>query len=48
MSHYRDIQNAFNEEVVKTMARINKRPIIFPLSNPAKLCEVDFEQAVQW
>jgi malate dehydrogenase (oxaloacetate-decarboxylating)(NADP+) len=42
------IQNAFTEEVVRAMATLNKRPIIFPLSNPAKLCEVDFEQAVEW
>jgi malate dehydrogenase (oxaloacetate-decarboxylating)(NADP+) len=30
------------------MATLNKRPIIFPLSNPVSLCEVDFPDAVEW
>jgi malate dehydrogenase (oxaloacetate-decarboxylating)(NADP+) len=42
------IRNAFTEEVVRAMACLNKRPIIFPLSNPVSLCEVDFSDAVQW
>ncbi|EKM79400.1 hypothetical protein AGABI1DRAFT_120798 [Agaricus bisporus var. burnettii JB137-S8] len=42
------IRNAFTEEVVRLMAKMNKRPIIFPLSNPVALCEVDFADAVQW
>lgn len=41
-------QNAFTEEIVKAMASLNKRPIIFPLSNPVSLCEVDYDAAVKW
>lgn len=45
---------AFNEEVVKTMYEGTKenggtgRPIIFPLSNPTELCEVDPIDALAW
>ncbi|KAL0581025.1 hypothetical protein V5O48_001019 [Marasmius crinis-equi] len=39
---------AFNEDVIKLMAQYNKRPIIFPLSNPVSLSEVDFKDALEW
>ncbi|KAF9267534.1 hypothetical protein L218DRAFT_693865 [Marasmius fiardii PR-910] len=42
------ISKAFTEDVVKLMARYNKRPIIFPLSNPVSLSEVDFADAIKW
>jgi malate dehydrogenase (oxaloacetate-decarboxylating)(NADP+) len=42
------LQNAFTEDVVKAMQALNKRPIIFPLSNPVSLSEVDYQDAVQW
>lgn len=41
-------QNAFTEKVVRLMSSLNTRPIIFPLSNPVSLCEVDYEDAIKW
>jgi malate dehydrogenase (oxaloacetate-decarboxylating)(NADP+) len=42
------IRGAFTEEAVKAMASLNERPIIFPLSNPISLCELEFSDAIQW
>ncbi|KII86885.1 hypothetical protein PLICRDRAFT_93530 [Plicaturopsis crispa FD-325 SS-3] len=42
------MRNAFTEEVVKSMSSLNARPIVFPLSNPVTLCEVDYEDAIRW
>jgi malate dehydrogenase (oxaloacetate-decarboxylating) len=39
---------AFTEEVVREMAKGTKRPIIFPLSNPSRLVEVDPQDANNW
>ncbi|KAG0144604.1 hypothetical protein CROQUDRAFT_47121 [Cronartium quercuum f. sp. fusiforme G11] len=40
--------NLFDETVVKLMAELNPRPIIFPLSNPVHLAECTFDEAVKW
>lgn len=42
------IQGAFNKAVVEKMTKLNTRPIIFPLSNPINLCEVTFQDALEW
>lgn len=42
------IKGAFNEAVIRKMAALNARPIIFPLSNPVKLSECEFHEAVEW
>lgn len=39
---------AFSESVVRKMAQINPKPIIFPLSNPTSKCELSFADALKW
>ncbi|KAI0754223.1 malic enzyme [Daedaleopsis nitida] len=41
-------KGAFNQSVIQTMAALNPRPIIFPLSNPVRLSECEFHEAVEW
>ncbi|WVR05513.1 hypothetical protein IAU60_002531 [Kwoniella sp. DSM 27419] len=41
-------KGAFSEDVCREMAKHTDRPIIMPLSNPTRLCEVQPQDALNW
>jgi malate dehydrogenase (oxaloacetate-decarboxylating)(NADP+) len=42
------VPKLFNQAVVEAMSRINKRPIIFPYSNPTSRSECTADEAYKW
>lgn len=42
------VAKAFNQQVVEGMARLNRRPVIFSLSNPTSRAECSAEEAYRW
>lgn len=42
------VSGAFNQQVITTMAKYTKRPIVLPLSNPTERCEIRPEDLFAW
>lgn len=42
------VPKLFNQKVIEAMSKVNKRPIIFPYSNPTSRSECTAEEAYKW
>lgn len=40
--------NAFDESVVKAMAKVSEQPVILPMSNPTSICEANPSRVLRW
>jgi malate dehydrogenase (oxaloacetate-decarboxylating)(NADP+) len=42
------IRGIFDQNILKSMAKFNEHPIVFPLSNPSSNAECTYEEAMKY